>query len=669
MSKQTDLSAFLLSDPKRPAARKRNRVTAVLLAFSLMMTLCSGHLLSGVAHADQGGQGHSGQSRSISDELQEFLNNASGGLVRVIIQTKPSTNSQAFNKLLTRISDLGGAVSRRLNNDKQIAAQVSVAAALTLAGDNAVKYMSLDKTTHVTGHLETTSGAALARNLGTLSTGAINGSGVGIAILDSGIYAAHHSFLNSAGVSRVVASVDFTGEGRTDDPYGHGTHVASIAAACDHVSSGAYTGIAPNAKLINVRVLNSRGEGSISNAIAGIEWCIANKAAYNIRVLNLSFGATATDSAEDDPLCQAVMRAFTAGLVVCVAAGNAGKDAAGRKVYGSIHSPGIEPSAITVGAANTFATNSRADDGVTTYSSRGPTRSYYTDASGVKHYDNLIKPELVAPGNKIIDAESPNNLILSSSPQLAALTTSVYHDQMYMSGTSMATPAVAGAVALVLQRNPNLSPNLVKAILEYTAQPLAGFNTLEQGAGELNVEGAVRLAGLIRTDLLSSPLGIVKGAPLLVGTAPIRTSTIAGYSFLWGGGIIQRYNFIYGNNLMLQYQGIYGTGTLLCDGVLLSYGVLLCDNSLLSSGALLSDGVLFSDGTLLSSGALLSDGVLFSDGVLLADGVLLCDGTLLSDSTLSAMTSPPVATAMAQSALAGDQTDAMLPEPDSDPSH
>src|SRR6185503_17592041 len=107
-----------------------------------------------------------------------------------------------------------------------------------------------------------------------------------------------------------------------------------------HVNTG-YTGIAPEANLINVRVLNSVGSGTASNTIAGIDWCIANKAVYNIRILNLSLGTTAVDSYIDDPLCQAVRRAYAAGLVVCVAAGNAGKDANGNKIYGGIHSPGI----------------------------------------------------------------------------------------------------------------------------------------------------------------------------------------------------------------------------------------------------------------------------------------------------------------------------------------
>src|SRR5581483_6718173 len=332
-----------------------------------------------------------------------------------------------------------------------------------IAARDDVNYMSYDRATLLTGHLETTTGAGQARNYGTAATGTIDGTGVGIAILDSGIAPAHHAFRAANSTSRITASVDFTGEGRTDDPYGHGTHVASIAAGNSHVAQGAYTGIAPNARIINVRVLNSFGWGASSNAIAGIDWCITNKAAYNIRVMNLSLGATAVDSYQNDPLCQAVRRAVNAGIVVCVAAGNMGKDADGNKVFGAIHSPGIEPSAITVGAANTQGTDTRTDDMVATYSSRGPTRGSYTDAGGTKHYDNLIKPDLITPGNKLIEAQSPDNYLVTN--------------------------------------NPALTPNLVKAVLEYTAQPLAGATTLEQGAGLLNVEGAVRLAGRIRTDL------------------------------------------------------------------------------------------------------------------------------------------------------------------------
>src|SRR5438552_12220317 len=177
-----------------------------------------------------------------------------------------------------------------------------------------------------------------------------------------------------------------------------------------------------------------------------------------------------------------------------------------------MRSPGAGPPALTRGAANTFGSDYRTDDVVTTYSSRRPPRGYWTDTLGVNHYDDLIKPDLIAPGNLIVEAESPSNYLVTNYPTLEAnVSNSNIKAEMFLSGTSMATPVVAGAAALILQTNPNLTPNLVKAILEYTADPLAGFNTLEQGAGLLNVEGAVRLAGLVRTDLSNCVLG----SPLL----------------------------------------------------------------------------------------------------------------------------------------------------------
>src|SRR5207253_1659822 len=143
-----------------------------------------------------------------------------------------------------------------------------------------------------------------------------------------------------------------------------------------------------------------------------------------------------------------------------------------------------------------------------------------TDIYGVKHYDNLIKPDLVAPGNKIIAAEAPKNLILKSDPSLdAKVSTNQTRRMMRLNGSSMATPVVAGAAALMLQANPNLTPNMVKMALMYTAQQLPNFNMLEEGAGELNVEGAVRLAKSIRTDLNNSTS---VGSPMLSGATPTQ---------------------------------------------------------------------------------------------------------------------------------------------------
>jgi subtilisin family serine protease len=300
----------------------------------------------------------------------------------------------------------------------------------------------------------------------------------------------HVSFLDRNNGNRIALSLDFTGENRVDDPYGHGTVVASIAGGNGRVASASYLGIAPNARLFNLRVLNSQGRGTVAGVLGALNWIALNAQAFNIRVVNMSLGMPAIDSHVNDPICLSVRSLVDSGIVVVAAAGNNGKDLDGNKVYGQIHSPGIAPSAITVGASNTFGTNSRTDDQVASYSSRGPTRSRWTDGAGITHYDNIIKPDLVAPGNKLVFAKSPGNLLITQNPTLDAGVSPVdARDMMALSGSSMAAPVAAGAAALLLQANPSLTPNLVKTILEYTAQPLPGFNYLEQGAGEINIEG------------------------------------------------------------------------------------------------------------------------------------------------------------------------------------
>src|SRR5207248_1169709 len=298
--------------------------------------------------------------------------------------------------------------------------------------------------------------------------------------------------------------------------------------------------------------------GSTSVLLSALNWILSpadptkavsssnplNKDKYNIRVVNMSLGAPAISSYKNDPICRASRALVDAGIVVVAAAGNNGKDANGNKIYGMIHTPGNEPSVITVGAANTFGTDNRNDDAVATYSSRGPTRSSYTDASGVKHYDNLLKPDLVAPGNKTIFAEAQSNSttfnwLVTNYPTLdSGVSDSNQKRLMYLSGTSMATPVVAGAAALLLQINPKLTPNMVKMALMYTAGPIAGYNELEQGTGQLNVEGAARLAKLIRTDLSSSA---AQDSPMLTSSPPDPHTTIAGQTFTWSQGIVLKH--------------------------------------------------------------------------------------------------------------------------------
>ena len=382
--------------------------------------------------------------------------------------------------------------------------------------------------------------------------------------------------------------------------------------------------------------------GSMSMVLSALDWVYSNRAAYNIRVVNMSLGAPAVSSYKNDPLCLAVRKLVDAGVVVVTAAGNDGKDAFGRKQYGAIHAPGNEPSAITVGATNTFGTNSRADDSVTSYSSRGPTRSFWTDRTGVRHYDNLIKPDVVAPGNKLIFAESANNYLVGANPGLDTGLGAGRNNQkmMYLSGTSVSAPLVSGATALLFQANPKLTPNMVKLLITYTAQQLPNINMLEQGAGQLNIEGAVRLAKLVRTDLTNKT---AIGAPLLTSAPPPPQSTIDGTTFSWAQGIITDQAYAKGISLITKYQGIYNLGVILGDATLQTNGVVLADRTMISSGVVLADNILLSDGTtigsginLLPAGVLLSDGVVLADGTLLADGLLVSDGTLLSDGVVLA---------------------------------
>jgi serine protease AprX len=590
----------------------------------------------------------------VSADLKQKLNG--GGKVDVVINAAGSWSATLDNA----VKNNNGSVTKSYANFPVRAVSLPASAVAALAARSDVGYLALDREVKLLGHVSLTSGADAARVMGNYSP-TFDGTGVGIAVLDSGIDTNHVSMTQESGsASRVTYSKDFTGEGTTSDPYGHGTHVASIAAGNGQVSNGAYRGIAPNANVFNLRVLNSQGKGTISNLLAALDWIKTNRTAYGIKVVNLSLGTAAVDSYKVDPLCLAVRSLVDAGVVVVAAAGNEGKDGQGNKLYGQIHSPGIDPSVITVGASNTFGTDARNDDGVATYSSRGPTRSFRTDAYGVKHYDNLVKPDLVAPGNRIIDAQAAGNLLVTQNPTLDAnVSGSAAREEMYLSGTSMATPVVSGAAALLLQANPKLTPNMVKMILMYTAQQLPGFNTFEQGSGELNLEGAMRLARLVRTDLPSSP---AVGTALLTSAAPTPQTNIAGYQFTWGQGVVMDYTSATGVNLITKYQKVYALGTLLSDGTVEAGGTMMTDSTLMSDGVLMGDQILVSSGVLMSDGSpflscsvLMSDGVLMNDGVLMADGVLMGDGLVMTDSVIMSDVCVQASKAM----IYGDNTTSM----------
>src|SRR5581483_92141 len=274
---------------------------------------------------------------------------------------------------------------------------------------------------------------------------AVNGTGIGIAVIDSGV-SDHPDLHGSAGGSRVVYSQSFvSGDASTADAYGHGTHVAGILAgngAASGTGSGyltKFTGIAPNANIINLRVLDKNGAGTDSQVIAAIQQAIALKNQYNIRVINLSLGRPVYESYTLDPLCQAVEQAWQAGIVVVVAAGNSGRDDSQHTAgFATVDAPGNDPYVITVGATRTFGSGNRVDDAIASYSSKGPTL-----------LDHIVKPDVVAPGNRIISLLASGSTLDNGYHSLEvtpdACTGTCKTQYFRLSGTSMATPVVSGA--------------------------------------------------------------------------------------------------------------------------------------------------------------------------------------------------------------------------------
>ncbi len=265
--------------------------------------------------------------------------------------------------------------------------------------------------------------------------------------------------------------------------------------------------------------------------IAAIDYAVANKDALNIRVLNLSLGAMVTESYHTDPLTLAAKRAVDAGIVVVASAGNRGKGANGQPQYGTIGSPGNAPWVITVGASSHNGTVLRQDDTIAGFSSRGPTK-----------YDFDAKPDLVAPGHGIVSLSDPVSLFYTTKAQylLGGLLGTSYTPYLTLSGTSMAAPVVAGTVALMLQANPSLTPNLVKAILQFTSQEYPGYDALTQGTGFLNTRGAVVLAEYFQQAAPGSPYPSMNGwsKQIFWGNKRVRGGVPVPGATAWGGDVV-----------------------------------------------------------------------------------------------------------------------------------
>jgi len=364
----------------------------------------------------------------------------------------------------------------------------------------------------------------------------------------------------------------------TDDQYGHGTHVAGIVTS--NGNNTPYIGIAPGVNIVNLRVLDQNGNGTDANVIQGIQAAVSLAKTWNIRVLNLSLGRPVFESYTVDPLCQAVEQAWKAGIVVVVAAGNQGRNnAAGTFGYGTITAPGNDPYAITVGAMKIEGTTLRTNDTIASYSSKGPTL-----------FDHVVKPDIVAPGNLIISTMA--GATLRSEFQN---TNQVNGDFFILSGTSMATPVVSGAAALLLQQTPSLTPDQVKARLMRTAtktfptssvavDPITNisytsyYDIFTGGAGYLDVTAALSDTTAVTGSALSpiatynaqngtvsmtniAGQGVIWGTGVNWGTSVIwGTSAVSGSGIIWGTSVIWGTNTTQALNLIWGSSVIWGTG-------------------------------------------------------------------------------------------------------------
>ena len=294
----------------------------------------------------------------------------------------------------------------------------------------------------------------------------ITGKGIKVGIVDTGIDADHPDF-----AGRIVQMKDFTGQGPNDN-HGHGSHVAGIVGGTGSASGGKYRGVAPECLYYTAKVLRGDGSGNTSDVMAGVEWAVQQ----GVQVVNLSLGS---DGACDgtDALSVTCDAAMGKGVVVCVAAGNAGPDAS------TVGSPGCAKTVITIGATT-------KTDQVAVFSSRGPTS------------DNRVKPDLCFPGGSIISCRAKGT----------SMGTTINDSYTQASGTSMATPHAAGACALLLQAKPGLTPQQVKDILMNTAKYL-NLDANTQGTGRAQVDKAYQQAMAMQPTPTPSPTPIPTPTP------------------------------------------------------------------------------------------------------------------------------------------------------------
>jgi serine protease AprX len=524
--------------------------------------------------------------------------------VKVIVQYKQVPQAAEEG----RAQRLGAHLNHRLHSVRGIALTIPVNALPALEADPDVVSVTVD---HPMKGLDDITD--VATGVPSAWSAGYNGAGIGVAVIDSGINDSHPDLLNSTETtSRVVYHQDFTGTANTNssggmyDLFGHGTHVAGIIGGNGYLSSGNYIGVAPAVNLIDLRALDLNGNGSDSTVIAAIEEAIALQSTYNIRVINLSLGRGIYVSYTQDPLCQAVESAWQAGIVVVVAAGNYGRVSVNSSNgYGTVTAPGNDPFVITVGAMKSNGSTLPSAETLASFSSKGLTT-----------YDHVVKPDLVAPGNDIVSLAAPGATLEADYPTELVTGNDGNNDYFTLSGTSMATPVVSGAVALLLQQNSALTPDQIKARLmnsTYKVFPTLSvavvphlaatftsyYDTFSVGSGLVNVQNALvstalapptvgaalspsvvynpvtNTVSLVEGNGIVAPGSVVWGSSVVWGTSVVWGANVVGTSVVWGTAVpwndilLSSFSVVWGSSTGTGPQAtsvIWGSAVLTTDG-------------------------------------------------------------------------------------------------------
>ena len=429
------------------------------------------------------------------------LREVGGGAVAVVVR-KANAGDRAPERAVER---LGGRVTRLLPIVDGFAATVPAGKLAALAAADGVRVVSLDREVRVQGtSQDSPPPPATVKSVHPVAVRAdeahragVDGTGITVAVVDTGIadvpdLAGRVLPVVDDATGRTESCKNLSGEEGCGDSYGHGTFMAGLIAGSGGASGGAYAGVAPGAKLLSVKIAGSDGSADVSNVLSAIQWVVSFRDRYRIRVLNLSLGTDSTQSHRVDPLNYAVERAWAAGIVVVVSAANLGPGP------GTIAKPGDDPYVVTVGAVDDRETPGISDDQLPNFSSRGPTAA-----------DGLAKPDVVAPGGRLVSLRAPGSAVEDRFPAGV--------DATYRrgSGTSMATAVASGVAALVLQANPTMTPDRVKHVLRATARPVASTDPFAVGSGMVDAYAAA----------LAPPVGSAnQGLSRSTGTGSIDAS-------------------------------------------------------------------------------------------------------------------------------------------------